>query len=226
MKTIVIVTIRPWNIKRYKEWKPPRGFKKYLIDSREKLTYARLKKINPRYVFFPHWSWRIPPEIHEHFECVGFHETDVPFGRGGSPLQNLIVRGIYKTKISAIRVVHSMDAGAVYLKYPINLKDGSAQELFERISTIVFGMITRIIKDHPQSKAQKGEVMILKRRKPEESRIPAGLRGRKLYDFIRMLDADEYPRAFILYGDYILEFFNAEVHNGTVRTSVRIRKQI
>ncbi len=26
------------------------------------------------------------------FECVCFHMTDVPYGRGGSPLQNLIIR--------------------------------------------------------------------------------------------------------------------------------------
>ena len=28
--------------------------------------------------------------------------TDLPYGRGGSPLQNLIIRGFESTKISAI----------------------------------------------------------------------------------------------------------------------------
>ncbi len=48
------------------------------------------------------------------FNCVVFHMTDLPFGRGGSPLQNLISRGIYKTKISAIKVVKEIDAGPIY----------------------------------------------------------------------------------------------------------------
>ena len=39
--------------------------------------------------------------------------TDLPYGRGGSPLQNLIVRGHKETKISAIKVVKELDAGPV-----------------------------------------------------------------------------------------------------------------
>ena len=31
-------------------------------------------------------------EIHENYKCIIFHMTDLPFGRGGSPLQNLISR--------------------------------------------------------------------------------------------------------------------------------------
>ena len=50
--------------------------------------------------------------------------TDVPFGRGGSPLQNLISRGIYETKISAFRCVAEMDAGPVYPKRPFSLAEG------------------------------------------------------------------------------------------------------
>ncbi len=57
------------------------------------LEVSKLLEFSPRYIFFPHWSWIIPKEIYEKFECVIFHMTDLPFGRGGSPLQNLIVRG-------------------------------------------------------------------------------------------------------------------------------------
>ena len=42
--------------------------------------------------------------------------TDLPYGRGGSPLQNLIARGFLETKISAILVEKQLDAGPVYLK--------------------------------------------------------------------------------------------------------------
>jgi methionyl-tRNA formyltransferase len=59
------------------------------------LAVEMLAALDPRYVFFPHWSHRIDSAIFERFECVIFHMTDLPFGRGGSPLQNLIARGIY-----------------------------------------------------------------------------------------------------------------------------------
>jgi len=37
--------------------------------------------------------WIILKEIFENYEIILFHMTDLPYGRGGSPLQNLIVRG-------------------------------------------------------------------------------------------------------------------------------------
>ena len=47
----------------------------------------------------------MPSEIIRNYECICFHETDLPFGRGGSPIQNLIVRGFKTTKISAIKMI-------------------------------------------------------------------------------------------------------------------------
>lgn len=86
------------------------------IKDKQDLTVERLERINPQYVFLPHWSYIIPKKVYENFNCVIFHMTDLPFGRGGSPLQNLISRGIYRTKISAIRCSKILDGGDVFLK--------------------------------------------------------------------------------------------------------------
>ena len=42
--------------------------------------------------------------------------TDLPYGRGGSPLQNLIINGHKETMMSALRCVQELDAGPIYLK--------------------------------------------------------------------------------------------------------------
>jgi len=220
-KTIVIATIRPWNIAACKKWKPPRGYRKVLITDKTKLTYERLKKLNSRYVFFPHWSWIIPQEIFEQFECVVFHMTDLPFGRGGSPLQNLIVRGVYKTKISAIRVEAGLDTGPVYLKRQFDLSRGSAEELFRKMAPVLCSMMTEIVKKQPKPRAQHGEPTVFSRRKPEESRIPSGLSPEQLYDFIRMLDAPGYPAAYIESDGVRVEFSRAEMRGGVVTAQVR-----
>ena len=68
------------------------GYSFELIPDPRELSSERLSSIAPRYVFFPHWSHRIEAGIHKRFECVIFHTTDLLFGRGGSPLQNLIAR--------------------------------------------------------------------------------------------------------------------------------------
>lgn len=79
----------------------------------------------------------MPREITDNWECVVFHMTDLPYGRGGSPLQNLIVRGHKDTKISAVRMTEKLDGGPVYMKHALFL-DGSAQEIFVRCSDIIF----------------------------------------------------------------------------------------
>ena len=76
-----------------------------LLSNRRDLNIDNLRIINPKIIFFPHWSYLIPEEIYTEFECIVFHMTDLPYGRGGSPLQNLIMNGFSDTKITAISVV-------------------------------------------------------------------------------------------------------------------------
>lgn len=172
-----------------------------------------------RYVFFPFWSHKVPKEITDKYECVCFHMTDVPYGRGGSPLQNLILRGHTETVISALRMTQEMDAGPVYMKWPLSL-EGSAQEIYERAAVIIADMMRVIADKEPTPVPQKGEVVEFKRREPEQSSIGSGLSPRSsvcdLHDFIRMLDADGYPRAFIQYHQYRITFSNARLEGDRV----------
>ena len=131
---------------------------------KEELTYSKLKETNPRYVFFPFWSWFIPPEIYENFECVIFHMTDLPYGRGGSPLQNLIVTGHTETKISALRCVKELDAGPVYIKRDLDISIGSANDIYDMAYRIIMDdMIPCIIKNNPKPKKQQGKVVTFER---------------------------------------------------------------
>ncbi|MNR75297.1 Methionyl-tRNA formyltransferase [compost metagenome] len=195
-----------------------------LIEHPEALTLEHLKTLQPRYVFFPHWSHRIPDEIHESFECVIFHMTDVPFGRGGSPLQNLISRGIHETKISALRCVAELDAGPVYLKRDLSLH-GSAQEIFLRASRIIETMIADILESPTEPVEQVGEVVAFKRRRPAEGDLVNLKDLEQVFDFIRMLDADGYPHAFLETEHLRLEFTRASLKHDSLLADVRITKK-
>lgn len=196
-----------------------------IIKDRQELTYARLAGFRPDYIFFPHWSYIIPAEIYDHFNCVVFHMTDLPFGRGGSPLQNLIVRGIKDTKISAIKVTEGIDEGPVYRKEPLTLQ-GSAEEIFKRASKIIFHvMIPGILEDNPAPVPQEGEIVTFRRRKPEESELGLEFEPSEIYDYIRMLDAEGYPKAFIDYGNYRLEFTGAVMDGDEVKAKVVFRRK-
>lgn len=94
-----------------------------LIDDKERLNLpGYLKSLHPRYIFFLHWSWKVPIEILSEYECIGFHMTDLPYGRGGSPLQNLILRGHTDTKLTAFHMTDEMDAGHIYLQEDLSLE--------------------------------------------------------------------------------------------------------
>ncbi len=220
----IIATIKSWNIELAKSFvaaNPELEVK--VITDKERLTYDAVAEFNPMCIFFPHWSWIIPEKIYENFECVVFHMTDLPFGRGGSPLQNLIVRGIYQTKISAIRVVEQLDAGPVYLKRDLSL-EGSAEQIFKRASKIIFkDMLPYIIKNKPTPLPQKGEIAKFRRRTPKQSNIENLSSNTKVYDYIRMLDAEGYPSAFLETPGFKIEFSNAKLEKGGVLATARIK---
>lgn len=224
---IIIVTIKPWNIENALRLNKKYS-KKYnilIIRKRDDFTSSCIEEFNPRYIFFPHWSWFIPAKIYKNYECIVFHMTDLPFGRGGSPLQNLILRGITKTKISAIRVIEKLDSGPVYLKRSLSL-DGSAEEIYKRASKIIFDkMIPYIIEKESIPLPQKGKVAIFKRKTPQDSRIPKNIDLNGIYNYIRMLDADGYPSAFIETTNLRFEFTRTIRKNNSIWANVSIKKK-
>ncbi|MDR0920004.1 MAG: methionyl-tRNA formyltransferase [Oscillospiraceae bacterium] len=219
MKNIVIATLKSWNKTNAENFD---YLNKYIITKKEELTFEKLTQIKPKYVFFPHWSYIIPKNIYENFECIVFHMTDLPFGRGGSPLQNLISAGIYETKISAIKVNEGIDTGDVYFKENLSLY-GSAEEIYMRASEIIFDkMIPYIIKNNPQPVPQIGVATTFNRRKPESSEITENMSLNQIYDQIRMLDAEDYPEAFIKFGKYKLTFNRAKLVSDGIIADVKI----
>ncbi len=226
MGNYLIATVKSWNIENYNKLEkqyPEHNF--FLFTEKEKLICQSLFDIQPEYIFFPHWSWMIPQEIFENFHCVVFHMTDVPFGRGGSPLQNLIIRGIYHTKISAIRVVRELDAGPVYFKKSLDIRTGSADDILQNASDIIFQqMIPSFFQEKVIPMEQRGENVIFKRRTQKQSEIPEGLSQRQLYDYIRMLDGEGYPTAYRNYGKGKVYYRNARIENGIVYADAEFRR--
>lgn len=223
---ILIATHKRWNIERaYKLIANEHTHIIKVITKKEELTEEMLEDFAPNYVFFPHWSYYIPANIYEKWECIVFHMTDLPYGRGGSPLQNLIVRGVKETKISAIKVVDELDAGAVYLKEDLSL-DGAAHEIYDRASKIIFEkMIPKILNEKIIPQEQMGKIVTFKRRNKSDSELFPNMPIEKIYDYIRMLDAEGYPNAYIKFGENKLEFYDAYYDGKNVEARVIIHKE-
>jgi methionyl-tRNA formyltransferase len=220
----IIVSEKIWNKGLIESLQKDAGAAWKLIDNKEDFTFENLSALHPGKIFIPHWSYIIPEDIYSNFECIVFHMTDLPFGRGGSPLQNLIVRGFTTTKISALRVVKELDAGDIYLKQELSL-DGNAAAIFERANAVIEKMIRTIATVQIVPQPQSGEVVHFKRRKPGESDISGISEIEKIYDHIRMLDAESYPKAFVEQGDITFEFSNAVLKDNEIIAHVRIFKK-
>lgn len=226
---VLIATIKSWNLElaaAFKSEYEEKIGKIEIISSPQALTAEFLKEFQPAYLIFPHWSWIIPAEIYESYECIVFHMTDLPFGRGGSPLQNLLSRGIHHTKLSAIRVSAGLDTGPVYLKSDLDISEGSAEKIFRRAGEIIFKeMLPKILCGRLQPAAQTGTPITFARRTPAESEMKKDFDITRLYDHIRMLDGEGYPPAFLDFGQWRLEFFDAAHTENEVTAKVRWRKK-
>lgn len=226
MENILIVSEKSWNkelVSYLQSTMPQYAF--YLISQKEDFTVERIGSISPVKIFIPHWSYIIPFIIFERYECIVFHMTDLPYGRGGSPLQNLIVRGLTATKLSALRVEVGLDTGPVYLKMDLSLS-GTAEEIFVRVNKLVGKMIVEIIQNNLQPVPQEGDPVVFKRRKPEQSDMSGLEKLEEIFDYIRMLDADGYPHAYIEKGEFRYEFTRASIKaDGSIVADVKITKK-
>tara|TARA_B100002019_G_C21260155_1_gene596237 strand:+ start:1543 stop:2226 length:684 start_codon:yes stop_codon:yes gene_type:complete len=197
----------------------------FLVDNKLLFKTDYLEKNKIECIFIPHWSYIIPQEIYNNYTCILFHMTDLPFGRGGSPLQNLIKLGFKKTKISALKVINEIDAGPIYLKKNLDLS-GSAKEIFKRTSKVVYDMILEIIQNKIEPYPQKGNPFYFKRRTAAQSRVQGIKSIVELFDHIRMLDCEGYPKAYTEIDDFILEFDNAHMTDEkNITANVRIFKK-
>lgn len=190
------------------------------VATDEELTSA-LAELAPRYVFFLHWSTIVPPPIVAAYECVCFHMTAVPYGRGGSPLQNLILRGHTETVVTALRMTEEVDAGPVYGSRPLALL-GSAEEIFLRAGDAAAELVAWMVAEEPEPEPQVGQATSFTRRRPDQSRIERSDDLDALHDFIRMLDADGYPHAFLDHDGYRYTFRRATRSAGHVEAHVVI----
>ena len=221
-KCFIILTNKKWHsellisLKKYY-----RGDIIYHISWKKDFTYSNIRRLNPEYIFVLHWSYKITKQIFDNYKTIIFHMTDLPYGRGGSPLQNLIIKNKIKTKISAIECTEILDGGKIYLKSSISLK-GSAQEIFERSSKILLTMIKKIVNKNYKLTKQNGKVVTFKRRTPKQSNIKNLTTLNDIYNYIRMLDADSYPAAFLETKNIQFLFSKAKKSKNKLKATVQI----
>ncbi len=223
MLNFIVASKCEWNLRYFKRCSEENNEKWFFASTPDELDKL-LEIVEPKYIFFPHWSWIVHKEIVRKYECICFHMTDLPYGRGGSPLQNLIVKGYKKTKLTALRMEEGVDTGPIFYKKNLSLH-GTAYDIYKRAGRLCWDMISDFIKENPGSVPQKGTITNFKRRTPEQSQIPEELSLEGIYNYIRMLDAPGYPKAFLEMNGYRLEFEGSDYVDGKLSAKVSFIKE-
>jgi methionyl-tRNA formyltransferase len=176
-------------------------------------------------IFFPHYSKIVPSEFLNQNNCIGFHTGNLPNDRGGSPIQNKILRGEYSTFVSAINLTDEVDGGNVICQESISLEQGSIETILRNISKIIAKSIKKILVDSPVGTPQSGKPTNSLRLKPQESELNLNdLEVKQIYDRIRMLDGLDYPAAYVQFGRYKIVLSNARFENGELTFNSRLEE--
>jgi len=182
-------------------------------------------KDNITKIFFFHWNYIVPKSVYNYFECINLHTSNLPDGKGGSPLQNQILDDIVISKVNALKMSNDgLDAGPIYCSQEISLQ-GNLSDIWYIISQISFNLISKIIDENIVPVEQpKGEFINYKRRKDNILPLESAYDLRRIYDFIRMLDDDNYPSANLIIGKYKLNFNRANFNGEKIHADVIIEK--
>ena len=154
-------------------------------------------------ILFIGWSWIIPDCFTEQYLCIGIHPSDLPQYRGGSPIQNQILSGITKSKVSLITLSSKLDAGEIWMKEDLSLIGDSIDNVFDNIVQSSIILLNTFFNLYPNINPQMQDTTsgsYFKRRKPEDSKLNLEdlnkMTLQEIYNFIRCL-TDPYPNAFL-----------------------------
>ena len=137
------------------------------------------------------------------------HASDLPKGRGWSPLTYGILEGKNKIPLTLFEAAEKVDAGKVYLKDSILLEGHELiDEARVKLALKSNELILRFIDQYPNVKGveQEGEPTYYPKRKPEDNELDIHKTILEQINDLRVSDNNRYPSYFYYLGQkYILK---------------------
>ena len=133
------------------------------------------------------------------------HASDLPRGRGWSPLTWQILEGRNQITLTLFEVSPAVDAGPIYLQEQLHF---NGTELVDELRTLVglltISMCKQFVDSYPRSGElaiqQTGEATYYSRRTSSDSRIDPAKTIAEQFNLLRVVDNEHYPAFFELYG--------------------------
>jgi methionyl-tRNA formyltransferase len=103
-----------------------------IIASHDEYSDSFVISCNPDLILFYGWSWMISKDIISKYKCIMLHPSKLPKYRGGSPIQNQIIRGEKDSAVTLFLMNEKVDAGPIIFQKSMSLS-GSINDIFNRI---------------------------------------------------------------------------------------------
>lgn len=129
------------------------------------------------------------------------HESDLPRGRGWSPMTWQILEGASRIPVTLLEASEKVDAGAVYAQEWVEFEGHElVQELRAAIGRSAISLCALFVDEFPaiigRARAQSGDATVYRRRMPADSRLDAERSLASQFDLLRVVDAERYPGFF------------------------------
>lgn len=132
------------------------------------------------------------------------HASDLPKGKGFSPLQWQILKGFDSIVLTLFEVVEEVDAGPYYLKKEIEFNGTELlQELRETMARKIIEMSVDYVSEFYNivSIEQSGEETFFPRRRAKDDEIDVNKTISEQFNHFRIADNEKYPLFFYYRGE-------------------------
>lgn len=157
----------------------------------------------------------VPLEVLKRYKNnLVIHESDLPKGRGWSPLSWQVLENKKRIPIVLFEAAEELDAGPIYLKDYIEL-DGTEllPEIKQKQGQKTIELVYRFLEKWPDIKgeSQKGESSYYRRRTRQDDKLAPGKSIIENFNHLRIVDNETFPAWFEYKGQrYILKIYKQE----------------
>jgi methionyl-tRNA formyltransferase len=144
------------------------------------------------------------PEVRARYRRVYVtHASDLPKGRGWSPLVWSVLEGKTALVVSLIEAADLVDSGGVYAKFRCRIaRTDLWSDVNEKLGRLIVHCLDSVV-DYPnrRAKAQKGRPTWHPQRSPQDSQLDPCRSLAAQFDLLRACDPARFPAFFNLYGE-------------------------
>lgn len=132
---------------------------------------------------------------------IVIHESNLPSGKGWSPLTWQILEGKNKIIFSLFEAINKVDAGKIYLQDSITILDTDLlYEIKDKQGKKTIDMVINFINNYDllinNGKEQYGLETFYKKRTPKNSELDINKSIKEQFNLIRVCDNERYPAFF------------------------------